>query len=99
MAAESRLEAAESRQAEQLRVLEAKLKGEEKRAKNAAKLGRQTPSGLIATSTPLARTNGTWQQMIVFGAGGTQFAYLEPYLGSYHLFTTRLLPARGRAIR
>ena len=59
----------------------------------------ETPSGLVATSTPLARTDGTWQQLIVFGPGRTQFAYLAPYLGSYHLFTTQLLPARGRALR
>jgi len=59
----------------------------------------ETPSALIATSTPLARTDGAWQQMIVFGANRTQFGYLEPYLSSYHLFTTQLLPARGHAVR
>ena len=59
----------------------------------------ETSSGLRATSTPLAHTNGAWQQLIVFGAERTQFGYLEPYLGSYHLFTTQLLAARGHAVR
>jgi hypothetical protein len=64
----------------------------------------ETPAGLGVTTTTLANVPAVWKQVIPFGAGLDQVAYLrlateQPYAGVHRLFTRQLLPARGRAVR